>query len=56
MSIKPKINRDANTVLRCNFGPTLEILTSIGDGLCYGQAQNGVNFDFQVQFDTIDDG
>ena len=34
------------TVLRCIFGPNLEILTSIGGYLSHGQAQNGVNFDF----------
>ena len=39
------------TVLRCIFVPNLEIITSIGGELWYGQAQNGVNFDFGVQFD-----
>ena len=39
------------TVLRYIFVPNLEIVTSIGGELWYGQAQNGVNFDFGVQFD-----
>ena len=39
------------TVLRCIFVLNLEIVTSIGGELWHGQAQNGVNFDFGVQFD-----
>ena len=39
------------TVLRCIFVPNLEIVTSIGGESWHGQAQNGVNFDFEVQFD-----
>ena len=39
------------TALRCILGQNLEILTSICGDLSYGQAQNGVNFDFWVQFD-----
>ena len=39
------------TVLKCIFVPNLEIVTSIGGELWHGQAQNGVNFDFGVQFD-----
>ena len=39
------------TVLRCIFVPNLEIVTSIDGELWYGQAQNGVNFDFEVKFD-----
>ena len=39
------------TVLRCIFFPNLEIVTSIGGELWHGQAKNGVNFDFGVQFD-----
>ena len=38
------------TVLRCIFVPNLKIVTSIGGELWHGQAQNGVNFDFGVQF------
>ena len=33
------------------FVPNLEIVTSIGGELWHAQAQNGVNFDFGVQFD-----
>ena len=39
------------TVRRCIFVPNLEIVTSIGGELWHAQAQNGVNFDFGVQFD-----
>ena len=39
------------TVLRCFFVLNFEIVTSIGGELWHGQAQNGVNFDFGVQFD-----
>ena len=39
------------TVLRCVFVPNLEIVTSISGELWHGQAQNGVKFDFWVQFD-----
>ena len=39
------------TVLICIFVPNLEIVTSIGGELWHGQAQNGANFDFGVQFD-----
>ena len=39
------------TVLRCIFVPNLEIVSSIGGKLWNGQAQNGVNFDFGVQFE-----
>ena len=41
------------TVLRCIFGPNLESLTLFGIWT-NSQAQNGVNFDFQVQFDLED--
>ena len=43
-------------VLRCVFVPNLEIVTSIGGELWHGQAQNGVNLDFQVKFDLEDQG
>ena len=36
-------------MLRCIFVPNLEIVTSIGGELWHGQAQNGVNFDFEVK-------
>ena len=32
-------------------GPYLGILAGTGDELLDGQAQNGVNFDFEVKFD-----
>ena len=38
-------------MLRCIFVPNLETVTLIGGELWHGQAQNGVNFDFGVQFD-----
>ena len=38
-------------MLRCIFVPNLEIVTSIVDESWHGQAQNGVNFDFEVKFD-----
>ena len=37
--------------LRCIIGQNLEILTSTGGEWSCGQAQNCVNFDFQVKFD-----
>ena len=43
-------------VLRCIFVPNLEIVTSIGGELWHGQAQNGVNFDFEVKFDLEGQG
>ena len=39
------------TVLRFIFVSNLEIVTTFGGELWYAQAQNGVNFDFGVQFD-----
>ena len=44
------------TELRCIFGQNLEILTSTGDKWSCGQAQNSVNFDFQVKFDLEGQG
>ena len=44
------------TVLRCIISPNLEILTSIGGELWHGEAQNGANFVFQVQFDLEGQG
>ena len=44
------------TMLRCIIVPNLEIVTSIGGELWQGQAQNGVNLDFQVKFDLEDKG
>ena len=36
-------------MLRCICAPNLEVVTSIGGELWHGQAQNGVNFDFEVE-------
>ena len=44
------------TVLKCIFVPNLEIVTFIGSKLWHGQAQNGVNFDFEVKFDLEGQG
>ena len=45
------------TVLRCIFVPNLEIVTSIdGELWWHGQAQNGVNVDFEVKFDLEGQG
>ena len=38
-------------MLRCIFVPNLEVATSIGGEIWHGQARNGVNFNFGVQFD-----
>ena len=38
-------------MLRCIFVPNLEIVTTTGGELWHAQPQNGVNFDFGVQFD-----
>ena len=35
----------------CTPGPNLVILAWTGDELLRGQAQNGVNFEFEVKFD-----
>ena len=39
------------TKVCCTSGPILVILAWMGDELWCGQAQNGVNLDFQVKFD-----
>ena len=44
------------TELRCIIGQNLEILTSTGGEWLCGQAQNCVNFDFQVKFDLEEKG
>ena len=44
------------TVLKCICGPNLEILTWIGGEKWFGQAQNGVNFEFEVKFDLEGQG
>ena len=35
----------------CTSGSNLVVLAQTGDELSHGQAQNGVNFDFEVEFD-----
>ena len=44
------------TVLKCICCSNLEILTRIGGELWFGQAQNGVNFEFGVKFDLEGQG
>ena len=44
------------TNVLCNSDSTLVILAWIGDELWCGQAQNGVNFDFEVKFDLEGQG
>ena len=39
------------TKVFCTSGPNLVVLAWTGDELSHGQAQNGVNFDFEVKFD-----
>ena len=39
------------TKLFCTSSPNLVVLDWTGDELSRGQAQNGVNFDFEVKFD-----
>ena len=49
-AINPPNNRDS-TKLFCTFGPNLVVLAWTGEELLRGQAQNGVNYDFEVKFD-----
>ena len=44
------------TKVFCTFSPNLVILAWTGDKLLHGQAQNGVNFDFEVKFDIEGQG
>ena len=44
------------TKLFCTSGPNLVVLAWTGDELLHGQAQNGVNFDFEVKFDLEGQG
>ena len=44
------------TKVLCTSDPNLVILAWIGDELWCGQAQNGVNFDFEVKFDLEGQG
>ena len=40
----------------CTSGPNLVVLARTDDELSHGQAQNGVNFDFEVKFDLEGQG
>ena len=44
------------TKVFCTSGPNLVVLAGTGDELLHGQAQNGVNFDFEVKFDLESQG
>ena len=39
------------TKVFCTSGPNLVVLARTGDELSHEQAQNGINFDFEVEFD-----
>ena len=44
------------TKVFCTSGPNLVVLARTGDELSHGQAQNGVNFNFEVKFDLESQG
>ena len=44
------------TKVFCTSSPNLVVLAQTGDELLHGQAQNGVNFDFEVKFDLEGQG
>ena len=44
------------TKVFCTSGPNLMVLARTGDELSHGQAQNGVNFDFEVKFNLEGQG
>ena len=44
------------TKVFCTSGPNLVVLARTGDELSHGQAQNGVNFYFEVKFDLEGQG
>ena len=44
------------TKVFCTSGPNFMVLAWTGDELSHGQAQNGVNFDFEVKFDLEGQG
>ena len=44
------------TKVFCTCGPNLVVLARTGDELSHGQAQNGVNFYFEVKFDLEGQG
>ena len=47
---------EISTKVFYTYGPNLVILAWTGDELSPGQAQNGVNFDFEVKFDLEGQG
>ena len=51
----PKTKRNLTKVF-CTSGPNMVVLARMGDELSHGQAQNGVNFDFEVKFDLESHG
>ena len=54
MSIQPTPPPQTTGILTKLFltsGPNLVVLAWTGEELLRGQAQNGVNFDFEVKFD-----
>ena len=53
---QPPKNIRILTKVFCTSGPNLVVLAWTGDELSRGQAQNGVNFDFEGKFDLIDKG
>ena len=44
------------TKVFCTSGPNFVVLDGIGDELSRGQAENGVNFDFEVKFNLEGQG
>ena len=52
--INPQNNRDLKVF--SSSGPNLVVLAGTGHELLSGQAQNGVNFDFEVKFDLEGQG
>ena len=44
------------TMPKCICCPNSEIITRIGGEYWFGQAQNGVNFEFEVKFDLEGQG
>ena len=53
---QPTNNRDLNQVILCTSGLNLVVLAWTSDELLSGQAQNGINFDFEVKFDLEGQG
>ena len=49
MLVKPQINMGFNCT-------KMQFWSKFGDKLSFGQAQNGIKFDFKVKFDPEDQG